>query len=355
MKPFKIIGIIWTVFKLISALSLIGLSQFEGDHSQYVIFIASNIGSWILGLIFLYAIIKIIWKIELIKKNWVIHFVFNAISLVMFSSLMFIFLLFIEYVTTSFSWVELWVIYSKNFSKVFRDSFLTYNFLIGICYGLNYYHFKKEEELKLEKVEKQLLETRMLYLKSQLRPHFLFNALNAVSSLIDEDKKKAQSILVDLSDLLRDVLEFDTRNKISLKEELTMLEKYFQIELARFSDSLNITIVIPDEHLNFLIPSFILQPIVENSIKHGFSDSRLNITLTSKIHDSKFLITVTDDGLGLNQNVKFGTGLSNISTRIKEIYGESFSFSLRNRADGRGVINEIVLPIEKYDKDTHSG
>ncbi|MEQ8927191.1 MAG: histidine kinase [Fulvivirga sp.] len=347
MKPFKIIGIIWSGTKLISIFSVMLWLKSIGVERSIIRVASSQIGSWLLGLVFLYFIINLLLKKDLLRKYWGYHLRINLLGIVVFTLLMSVFPILMEYLYNKPELPELWEMYLTNLPSFFRESFLTYNFLIGITYGLIYYDSRKQEEVKREKVEKQLLETRMLYLKSQLRPHFLFNSLNAISSLIDEDSKKAQSMLVDLSELLRSVLEFDSRNKITLQEELNILEKYIQIETTRFSDSLIIKKNISNDHLTCLIPSFILQPLVENSIKHGFTENRLEIVISTESRNGTLCIKVSDNGAGLADNWEYGTGLSNIITRIGETYGEKYSFEIYNNGNQPGLTNEITLPIEK--------
>ncbi|MFD1096500.1 sensor histidine kinase [Salegentibacter chungangensis] len=241
----------------------------------------------------------------------------------------------------------------KNITRymyVLDLNFLIYFAMIFIIYVYYYIQQVREAEEKRGLLEAQLLNTRMKMLKSQLQPHFLFNTLNSISSLIDLDTKMARDTIADLSDFLREILYHGDSKFISLEKELTVLEYYLNIVKVRFSDHLIIEKHIDKDLMNVRIPALILQPIVENSIKHGYSydhtDLRIVISVTS---DNKHIILkVENDGKPISQELEHlidkGVGISNLKERLTNLYPNTDCFTMRNKPDGTGVETIIRLP-----------
>lgn len=207
---------------------------------------------------------------------------------------------------------------------------------------------------KLISKEKELANARLHALLTQLRPHFLFNTLNSISSLIDLDKKGAQKMIAQFGDLLRNVLEKEEKQFISLKEEIAFIENYLSIESQRFSDRLSIEFDLVTESLENEVPTLILQPLVENAIKHGIANKISNgkIEISSRILNGKghpvpnLELTVKDNGVGLADNFNYGIGLSNVTNRLSELYGSACEFDLVKNKD-EGCSARIRLPLSE--------
>ena len=148
------------------------------------------------------------------------------------------------------------------------DSFFVYGLIVSVIVSIIYYNRHRQSELAKSQLETKLAEAKIELLKSQLQPHFLFNTLNAVSTLMHKDVNLAEKVLTKLSDLLRISLEGIGKNKINLKDELDFLRKYLEIQKIRFENKINIIFDIDNSLLDTIVPAFILQPIVENSIKY---------------------------------------------------------------------------------------
>ncbi|WP_300437285.1 sensor histidine kinase [Christiangramia sp.] len=236
------------------------------------------------------------------------------------------------------------------FIYVIDLNFLIYFAMIFIIY--TYYYLKqiKEAEKRHSKLESQLVNTRMKMLSSQLQPHFLFNTLNSIAVLTDMDANKAKDTIADLSDFLREILYNSDRNRISLDEELRILEYYLNIVNVRFSDHLRINKHIDESLLLKKVPAMLLQPIIENSIKHGYSYDHTNLKIDVSVYqeDNMLAIKVENNGTAVSQThtqlMQKGVGLKNINDRLHNLYKNKYFFEIRNKKDGKGVETIIKIP-----------
>ncbi|HKD81168.1 MAG TPA: histidine kinase [Candidatus Angelobacter sp.] len=210
-------------------------------------------------------------------------------------------------------------------------------------------------EMKLEEQERLLLEARLDALQSQINPHFLFNTLNSVSSLVRFDPDRARELIVKLSKILRRLLgkhgEF-----VQLREEIEFLDDYLDIEVVRFGrDKLRIYKNLDPETLDVVIPAILLQPLVENSIKHGLSPKvdGGSITLRSRMQESKLIIQVEDDGVGMSappavaaehMSSGRGIGMMNVAERLHVLFGDEGRMTVQSR-DGQGTLVMLELPV----------
>lgn len=236
------------------------------------------------------------------------------------------------------------------FIYVIDLNFLIYFAMVFIIYTYYYLKQVKEAEKRHSKLESQLVNTRMKMLTSQLQPHFLFNTLNSIAVLTDIDGKKAKDTIADLSDFLREILYSSDTNRISLDEELRILEYYLNILNVRFSDHLKITKEIDDSLLLKRVPALLLQPLIENSIKHGYSydHTDLEVKISAYTEGKMLVIKVENDGTPVSQThtelMKKGVGLTNINDRLKNLYNDDYFFEIRNKEDGKGVETIIKIP-----------
>lgn len=230
-------------------------------------------------------------------------------------------------------------------------NFLIYFAMIFIIY--TYYYLKQVKETQKQKVllESQLTNTRMKMLSSQLQPHFLFNTLNSISVLVEMDAKKAQDTIADLSDLLREILYSGDNYKVTLRKELRMLDYYLNILTLRFSDDLIIEKKIDEKLLDHLVPSLVLQPIIENSVRHGYSYHNTHLKIIISIFKEKgyLVLSVYNNGKALTKKQESqldkGIGISNTRDRLKTLYGKKASFTIHNK--DAGVETIIRIPYSK--------
>lgn len=231
-------------------------------------------------------------------------------------------------------------------------NFLIYFAMIFMIYTYYYLKEVKEAEKHRNLLENQLISAKMKILSSKLQPHFLFNTLNSVSALVEIDVKKAQNTIADLSDLLREILYSEDNYKVSLSKELRMLDHYLNILILRFSDHLKLEKNIDKDLLDRFVPSLILQPIIENSVKHGYSYRHTTLKIVISIFKSKkyLVLKVENDGEQISEkqlNVfEKGLGLVNIRDRIFTLYGDKAKFQIKNR-NKVGVETIIKIPFSK--------
>jgi len=205
-------------------------------------------------------------------------------------------------------------------------------------------------ERKLVEQEKALMQARMDALISQINPHFLFNTLNTVSSLIRFDPDTARTVLLKLANILRRRLK-SQMHFVPLKQEMEFIDDYLDIEVVRFGrDKLQIRKQIEAETLDFMIPSMILQPLLENAIRHGVGPKIEGGTITLRVTRSQgqLLIEVLDDGVGIPEQrrpgiLDSGIGISNVHERLKVLYGEDFSMRIESQ-HGKGTAIRIEIP-----------
>ena len=231
-------------------------------------------------------------------------------------------------------------------------SLLIYMGVVGIASAYRYYQKYRERELAASQLEARLAQSRLQVLKMQLHPHFLFNTLNAISELIYKDAESADHMLTDLSDLLRLSFENLEVQEIPLKQELEFLEKYLEIEQMRFHDRLSVNMQISPDTLDARVPNMILQPLVENAIKHGIAprSSGGRIDIYAVRSNGHLEIEVSDDGLGVPfgdlENLPEGVGLSNTRRRLHHLYGDKHVFGLRAVEKG-GLTVSLVIPFKE--------
>ena len=207
----------------------------------------------------------------------------------------------------------------------------------------------REAQDRAANLERRLTEAQLHNLRAQLQPHFLFNALNTISSLTESDPGLARRLMAQLGDLLRASLAHTARPMVTLAEELTFLDDYLAIETARFGDRITVHVDADDDAAETLVPTFLLQPLVENALRHGVGPrvSGGRVEVSAVRNGSALLLCVRDDGLGLPEGWTFathaGVGLSNLSARLEHLYGDQGRFSIEPITGG-GVEVRVTIP-----------
>ncbi len=210
-----------------------------------------------------------------------------------------------------------------TFSRLLGTTFFlglpVYWILVGAMQAVRLARAARERERRASRLEAQLAEARLTALRAQLQPHFLFNALNSVSVLMHEDVEAADRVLVQLSGLLRRALESSAEPEVPLREELAFLEAYLAIEQVRFEDRLSCRVDVAPDVLDERVPSLILQPLVENAVRHGLgaSPAPCRIEIASERRNGSLHLSVRDDGPGLSPGAAEGVGLSNTRSRLE--------------------------------------
>ena len=215
--------------------------------------------------------------------------------------------------------------------------------------GARHYRALVAERERSLKAESLAREARLLALRYQIGPHFLFNALNAISTLVVTDRKAdATATIARLADLLRVSLETPERGTIPLASELEIVQAYVAVERVRFAGRLQVVIDADEATLDARVPAMILQPLVENAVRHAVAvrDETTCIRVTSRARRGDIVLTVSDDGPGISESRGFGVGLANIRARLDELYGKDHSFVTGPTPDG-GYRAEISISLAR--------
>ena len=217
--------------------------------------------------------------------------------------------------------------------------------ILGLAHARLFSRRAKERELKAAALREDMARANLLALRMQIRPHFLFNALNAIASLIHEAPDKADEMTVALAGFLRLTLEAPDEHEIPLRRELEFTDLYLRIEQIRFGERLRLVHEISSGAAGALVPAFLLQPLLENAVRHGLAplSRTTTVTLVARREGERLLLRVADDGEGATEGrpVREGVGLANTRARLAHLYGDAASLSLRHDA---GFVVEISIP-----------
>ena len=221
---------------------------------------------------------------------------------------------------------------------------VVYLFVLAGAQSAHYYRRSEERKVANAQLERQLAEARLMALSNQLRPHFLFNTLHAISSLMEDDVKEARRTMALLGELLRVSLEHDEQN-VPLSRELETLELYLSIERVRFQDRLAVETAIAPDAREAVVPHFVLQPVVENAIRHGIGAQSTagTISIQASVENGSLTLVVDDDGPGCPIPVARGVGLTNLAERLGQLYGDASKLDLSS-PEGGGFRATLSIP-----------
>ncbi len=231
----------------------------------------------------------------------------------------------------------------------FSHLFIYYWFGVSLIYLFHEVRFARERELRQAKVEASLAEARLRNLQLQIEPHFLFNALNAISAAIYENPRAADRMVCRLGELLRSLLNEDRSQTIPLTREMEILTLYIGIMEARLEDRLSVSIDVEAPARQALVPQLILQPLVENAIRYGMDEKfEARVVILARRDGDSLYLSVRDHGPGIQTSKprKAGLGLRNTTERLERLYYSEQSFEIRN-AEGGGAIAEIRMPFQR--------
>ena len=222
--------------------------------------------------------------------------------------------------------------------------------VVGIHEGLRILERHREEEMEVSRLESQLAHARLQALKMQVNPHFLFNTLNAVAARMHGEPAAADKMLVKLGQLVRRSLEQNPEQEVRLEQELLFMRDYLEIEALRFGSGLVVRFEVPTALLDALVPAFLLQPLLENAIKHGLAGrgGRGTLQVRATQEEARLVLEVQDDGIGprpaFQATPGMGIGLRNTTQRLEQMFGREQSFELRFPEEG-GALARLSLPL----------
>jgi len=267
-------------------------------------------------------------------------------------------------IVTALGHVTIWLNWGWRMGKPFSfermGRFVVGNFSEGIgmymlialmSYAFSYYRQYREGQVRTFQLEAQLSQAQLQALKMQLHPHFLFNTLHSISALLNKDTEAARKMITRLGDFLRLTLENSGTQEVTLQQEMEFLKCYLEIERVRFQDRLMTHIDVAPAALGAKVPNLILQPIVENAIRHGIAPRSKpgRIEIRAEPHNGTLRIQVRDNGPGMPEHrtsdnlFRKGLGLANTETRLDRLYGSAHLFALTNNPDG-GLLVTLEIP-----------
>lgn len=238
---------------------------------------------------------------------------------------------------------------AKGLRTNFHSSLPTYWLVLAVVHAVDYYAKYRDREVRASQLEARLAEARLAALRRQMNPHFLFNTLNSISSLMYVDPDAADAMLARLAELLRLALDTEGEPEVPLARELALLSRYLEIEKLRFEDRLRIELDVAPALLGARVPALSLQPLAENAVRHGIAGRPEGGTLrvAAARDDGRLRLTVEDDGPGWPSGEApaegGGIGLGNLRARLAELYGPAQRLVLAGRPGG-GAVVEITIP-----------
>ena len=235
---------------------------------------------------------------------------------------------------------------AKGMMIYIASDFLIYFVVATAVVAFHYARESSEKAAAAARLQGQLAEARLHTLSAQLQPHFLFNTLNAISALVREDPPRAQQLLARLSDLLRDSLRDFSQPETTVEQEFVFLEKYVEVQEARFGPRLQVKFSVDPEVLDARVPRLILQPLVENAIRHGVAPRAGpgTIEVSAERVGASVRLTVHDDGLGVTADPRDGVGLRTTRERLEQLYGTQHEFAIDPDPAG-GTRCVVVVPL----------
>ena len=337
----------WTVLGLSFASQFYISSAKAGLEVSWKQAVSYALGDWYVFAILSVPVMELARRFRFEAGTWTRSLVTHVIGSVVFS---FAYMIIRAWVGQWQSQAAFRDVFKPLLVKTWHFNLLIYWVIVAVSQAFDYYRKYRERELRAAELEKRLVQAKLQALQMQLNPHFLFNTLHSISSLMHKDVEAADRMIMRLSDLLRAALEGAETQEVSLQQELDLLQLYLAIEQIRFGKRLTVKMEIAPDTLKAQVPNLILQPLVENAIRHGIEPrSRPGcIELRAHRRADSLTLEVSDNGAGLRQNgpVKEGVGLSNTRARLRELYGSAHRFEMLSGPEG-GVRVELEMPFRE--------
>jgi sensor histidine kinase YesM len=340
---------IWTFIGLAFAQQFYVSNSTFGNRVTWRYALSHSLADW-----YTFALLSIpaVWltkRFTLGRANWLPHSAFHLAASLLFSILIRAVIAQWQLADTMEA-ISFQAVFNQLLAKSLYLNVFIYWALVSVTHAFDYYGKFHERERKGLELEQRLTEARLQALQCQLNPHFLFNTLHAISALMHKDVDAADRMIVRLSELLRYALESTEAHEVPLSQELRFLDRYLEIEQTRFGKRLEITKQFDPKTLEAKVPNLILQPIVENAIRHGIeSQSKAGkIELKSCLLHGRLQLQVCDNGPGLAGDEKplEGVGLSNTRARLNQLYGSQQQLEFESPAGGGFIVN-VLIPFRR--------
>ena len=234
-----------------------------------------------------------------------------------------------------------------RYAMEYFKQFLAFSFIYVGYYAVSYHNYYRDAQIHAAKLSEDLAQSRLKALQMQLHPHFFFNTLNTISSILYDRPADADNLISRLSSFLRKVIDIENKPLHSLKKEVEFIREYGEIMSSRYPDRLSITFNIAPGTEDFMIPSLISQPLLENSIKYGMQDAvALHIDFVTHQSGDHLVLEISDDGRGFNEgSLHTGVGLRNVHQRLQLAFGEEAEMELINSETGGSLVRLIIPKI----------
>jgi two-component system, LytTR family, sensor kinase len=355
-RRWVLIGSIWLGFGLVAAIQTVFVMHAEGMHHAWAKLFFTTVVSWLVWALATPLVLKLGHRFPPVKlqplATWLVHVsACAAIGLIFTAWTTWLEVLLRPYATTSDPsapgpFTHLWL---DRFYNGILSSLVLYAGILAIGYVIASRDRLALQQTETARLNEQLSKAQLHALRQQIEPHFLFNTLNAVSGLVREGRNDtAVSMIAGLSDFLRRVLEDSNRQQVPLGEEMAFTQKYLEIQKIRFAERLQLHVDVPVELYAAQVPALILQPMVENAVKHGIAKRAQggSIRIAASRTNGILYLSVSNEGPSLPADwemTQSGIGISNVRTRLEGLYGERFALNMQNQ-EGGGVAVSLSLP-----------
>jgi two-component system LytT family sensor kinase len=352
--PIRIIFSVATALGFFSAFAAFYfVATFTDESAAFGLLLTLNLGYWYSWAVLAPTILWLTRRFPLDKRSWKLAVPVHIAGVLVATSLHVV-LACVQRMATYWMIGESMDTWLHEMQEMLFLNFdwemMTYWTIVGVGTAMKYMHEARARELNAAQLETRLLEARLQTLQRQMQPHFLFNTLNTISALMHRDVNAADEMIARLSDLLRMSLQRVNVQEVPLQEELDFLSKYLEIEQTRFRDRLTVVFDVQAETLHALVPNLLLQPLVENAIKHGIGPRPTpgQIAVRARMNGAMLELDVQDNGVGLSAarltDFNRGVGLSNTRSRLDHLYGSLHRFEFRQPAEG-GLLVCIAIPM----------
>jgi signal transduction histidine kinase len=335
---------------LFSTLMAYQLTRWSGKPQPLMVLAGLNGAYWMMWALFTPIIFRVALRVRF--DRWPIALAVHVPAVLAFVSLHLIGMQLVRRTLVGWDRFRLgfWERFSTDLIQYLDWEMMTYWAIVGLGLAAAYNRESQERAVRAARLETRLVEAQLQTLQRQLQPHFLFNTLHAISTLMHRDVEAADRTLSRLSELLRLTLDRVGQQEVTLSEEVDFLAKYLQIEQTRFQDRLTVRFDVEPEALDGLVPRMLLQPLVENAIKHGIAPQpgpgEVAITARRDADHARLVMEVRDNGAGLTQDaltaLQSGIGLSTTRARLQHLFGRDHQFEFRRLP--RGLAVRVAIP-----------
>jgi len=348
------------LFSMLQAYRLTLLNYKEGMPIQVGRLLILNLAFWYIPALLIPWVVAVTRRFRLDGEHRLRALGVHAVAALTFAVVRFIGMLGVRFLLWSNGgkpeWVGAWTFLQRQFLLDLDWCLMVYAGIVAVSHAIAYYSDSQERKVKEARLETRLIEARLNALQAELHPHFLFNTLHAISTLIHRDPEAADRMISRLSDLLRITFDRSGEAKVTLKEEIEFLQKYLDIEQTRFPDRLTVRVEIDPDTLDAEVPRMILQPLVENAIKHGIAPrtDRGHVQIVAGRQEDTLWMEVRDNGGGLHggtlTKLRTGVGLSNTRARLQCLYAGQHRLEFSDRHGGLAV--RVEIPFERHASST---